>query len=106
MMSFWRNVQYQNLPIAYRQLSDDLQQSVSYKRFGKAMYTARPVFLNRPRVSSVEREGDRVVVYLTVQQYRSPKPADPPLAFNFIRQGAEWRIATDPANALGTDAGA
>jgi hypothetical protein len=105
VLGFWRDVQYQNFPRAYPRLSRELRGTVSYARFVQVFANAVPLFLYRLRVQSTEVEGSTATVYTLIQTQGRATPADPPIAFNLVRESGRWRLSTDPRNVLGTRVG-
>lgn len=103
ILEFWRDTQYADFPKAYLRLSTALRTAIGYKRFVKAFDQAVPIFQLRPRIQSVEVNGDDATVFLLLQEGLKPSPRDAPLAFNLRRDRSQWLISTDPHNVLGAE---
>jgi hypothetical protein len=99
-LEFWRDIQFQNYTLAYRDLSSGLRADVSYKRFVSVIPRLRGLFLLRPGVDSVERRDGLVVVGLRLQKGPVPRDSDQIIAFNLSEEAGGWKIATDPYNAF------
>jgi len=91
---FWRDVQFQNYPGAYRDLSADLRRDVPYAAFVEGMRNVRWWFFVDWAVHDVVDRGGEVTIFL------EQEPRGELLAFTMKRNGSNWMIAADPANAL------
>ncbi len=98
VLSFYRDIQFQNYAQAYLRLTRELRAQVAYGRFVNGMARLRSQLLLRPRVSESDVHGPEAVITVLIQHGPVLTQADQVIEFNLQRRGSDWLIGTDPYN--------